>query len=166
MLLTGAVMGLALNQLDARAQQRGGTQPIAARAGEIVGYARIIDGDTVEIDGHRIRFPGIDAPERRQACGGAPVGQMATAALERITAGKRLVCAPRGADDYGRTLADCRADGESVSARLVREGWAMDYPRFSGGRFALAQFQAQTAGRGLWAHQCLAPWTWRRLNSL
>lgn len=34
----------------------------------IVGVASVIDGDTIEIHGSRIRLFGIDAPESRQAC--------------------------------------------------------------------------------------------------
>ena len=37
---------------------------------DITGQPRVIDGDTLEIDGQRIRLHGIDAPETRQLlCG-------------------------------------------------------------------------------------------------
>ena len=35
---------------------------------DISGLPRIIDGDTIEISGERIRLHGIDAPETRQSC--------------------------------------------------------------------------------------------------
>src|SRR5215213_9963631 len=34
----------------------------------IIGFARVVDGDTIEIGGHRIRLEGIDAPETEQTC--------------------------------------------------------------------------------------------------
>lgn len=35
---------------------------------DIAGVASVIDGDTLEIHGHRIRLHGIDAPESAQRC--------------------------------------------------------------------------------------------------
>ncbi|TIW00755.1 MAG: thermonuclease family protein, partial [Mesorhizobium sp.] len=34
----------------------------------IAGVASVIDGDTIEVHGQRIRFNGIDAPESKQYC--------------------------------------------------------------------------------------------------
>jgi len=41
-----------------------------AVAGDLIGQASIIDGDTLEIHGTRIRLWGIDAPESTQVCRG------------------------------------------------------------------------------------------------
>jgi endonuclease YncB( thermonuclease family) len=40
----------------------------AAFADDLIGQASVIDGDTIEIHGTRIRIFGIDAPESDQLC--------------------------------------------------------------------------------------------------
>ncbi len=65
-----------------RRAYRCGDRPTLA---DITGPARIIDGDTIDIAGERIRLHGIDAPESGQTCVADgvtwPCGQSATAAL-------------------------------------------------------------------------------------
>ncbi|HEX7883996.1 MAG TPA: hypothetical protein VF499_14825, partial [Afipia sp.] len=39
-----------------------------AGAGDVAGQASVIDGDTIEIHGTRVRLYGIDAPEHDQLC--------------------------------------------------------------------------------------------------
>ena len=41
-----------------------------ALADDFVGQASVIDGDTLEIHGTRIRLWGVDAPESNQLCRG------------------------------------------------------------------------------------------------
>jgi endonuclease YncB( thermonuclease family) len=43
----------------------------AALPADLIGQASIIDGDTLEIHGTRIRLWGIDAPESTQLCRGS-----------------------------------------------------------------------------------------------
>lgn len=42
--------------------------PAIAYADDLVGKPRIVDGDTIEIGGTKIRLHGIDAPEDKQTC--------------------------------------------------------------------------------------------------
>ena len=129
------------------------------------GFARVIDGDTFEIRGTRIRLHGVDAPESRQRCRargrGWPCGREATRALSRRIGGRRVVCEERDRDRYGRTVAVCRAGGENVNAWMTRAGWAFAYRRYSLSYIA-EEWAARAADRGIWRGEVVAPWDWRK----
>ena len=73
----------------------------------IVGFARVVDGDGLEIGGVEIRLEGIDAPERNQSCKNAggeyPCGEVSAAELVKLTTGRTVTCLPHGRD--GRFLS-------------------------------------------------------------
>ncbi|MER8755164.1 thermonuclease family protein [Mesorhizobium sp. M0976] len=128
----------------------------------------MIDGDTIEIHGQRIRFNGIDAPESRQHCNDAkgndyPCGRRSAEALDAFLAASRPVqCAFVTWDRYYRFVGDCRrADGASVAAWMVEQGQALDWPRYSHGAYAAQQAKAKAAKVGLWVGTFQAPWEWR-----
>ncbi len=95
------------------------------------GAARAVDGDSLELGGHRVRLYGIDAPERRQTCKKAgettQCSRRAHAELTRIISGKTVECESFGHDRYGRTLARCRIGVTDLAAAMVRTGWAVAY---------------------------------------
>ena len=68
------------------------TLSIQVIAGEISGVPSITDGDTVKILDKRIRFHGIDTPEKKQMCirnsKEYSCGEEATNALKRKIGGK------------------------------------------------------------------------------
>ena len=82
----------------------------------------MIDGDTIEMHGVRIRFHGIDAPESKQNClaGGKhwPCGELATIALARRISERTVACDERDRDRYGRIVAVCR-----LVALISMPGW-------------------------------------------
>lgn len=140
----------------------------AASPGAIVGTASVIDGDTIEIHGTRIRLEGIDAPESRQLCQDASgsnyrCGQRAALYLSDMIAGRRVTCEPTGQDRYGRTLAHCSVAGQDINGEMVAAGWALAYRRYST-RYVADERRAQAAGAGMWQGAFEAPWDWRKTN--
>lgn len=138
-------------------------------AGDLAGRAGVIDGDTIEIGGERIRLAGVDAPEVRQRCLDASglayaCGRLAAVALaDYLAASRPTVCRRMGRDGFGRTVATCRrADGGDAGAFLVRRGHAVDWRRYSKGRYAIEQAAARSEGAGLWQGDFDMPWDWRR----
>lgn len=137
----------------------------------LVGRASVIDGDTIEIRGERVRFNGIDAPESRQLCQNANgssyrCGAAAAAALATFLARSSPTrCEYVDRDRYGRFVGDCyRADGSSVASWLVRNGHALDWPRYSGGKYAPEQRAAKSDRAGIWQGAFDKPWEWRARN--
>ncbi|KSV65028.1 hypothetical protein N182_35970 [Sinorhizobium sp. GL2] len=129
----------------------------AGAENSIVGRASVIDGDTIEIQGERIRFHGVDAPESWQTCqdgdgGDYRCGREASLALDRFLGASRPTrCEPVERDRYKRFVALCfRADGVEVNRWLVANGYAVDWPRYSKGAYASEQEGAQRRSTGLW----------------
>src|SRR5471030_1179789 len=108
----------------------------ALAAEPLVGTASVVDGDTIEIHGQRIRLHGIDAPESRQECTRSDgtswrCGQQAALVLsDRI--GRSVVhCDARGHDRYGRIISVCLKDTEDLNRWMVANGWAVAYRKYS-----------------------------------
>lgn len=117
---------------------RGGRDPAsharttATHGSAITGRASVIDGDTLEIHGTRIRLFGIDAPESSQTClrDGIPIrcGQQSAFALaEKIGTGP-ITCVKSDTDRYGRLIAICRSGYTNLNRWMVSEGWAVVSP--------------------------------------
>ena len=137
-----------------------------ATANELNGVASVIDGDTVEIRGTRIRLHGIDAPESRQLCTRPSgqswrCGQQAALALSDRIGRRSVICVARDTDRYGRTIAVCSQDGIDLNAWMVAEGWAVAYRQYSRD-YVLADTEARSARRNIWSGTFVMPWDWRR----
>ena len=112
-------------------------------AGELIGQASVIDGDTLENHGTRIRLWGIDAPESTQICRGGDslpyrCGALAANDLDAFIARRPVNCTPMNLDQYGRIVANCSAGGADLGEWLVKSGLALDWPQFSKGRYEAA----------------------------
>src|ERR1700747_2067052 len=109
-------------------------------ADDLTGQASVIDGDTIEIHGTRIRLWGIDAPESTQLCRGEDslqfrCGAKAANGLDTFIARRLVHCATLSLDQYGRTVATCSVAGVDLGEWLVRSGFALDWPQYSKGRY-------------------------------
>jgi len=139
--------------------------PARELPGPIIGRASVIDGDTIEIRGQRIRLFGIDAPESRQTCTDPKgvsyrCGQRAARALDYRISDSPVTCEPMDRDRYGRIVAVCRAYGEDLSAWMTGLGWALAFRRYSA-QYIAAEELAQRRKAGMWSGQFVPPWEWR-----
>jgi endonuclease YncB( thermonuclease family) len=138
----------------------------AAAHADVAGTASVIDGDTIEIHGQRIRLHGIDAPESGQSCedaAGRPYrcGQRAALALSDRIGRSTVECRQRDVDRYGRIVAVCFKAGEDLNAWMVRQGWALAYVRYSSD-YVSDQAAAEAQHWGLWQGEFTPPEAWRR----
>jgi endonuclease YncB( thermonuclease family) len=137
-----------------------------ALSDDLTGQASIIDGDTLEIHGMRIRLWGIDAPESSQLCRDENstqyrCGAKAANDLDAFIARRLVVCIPISLDQYRRTVATCSVDGADIGEWLVRNGLALDWPQYSHGKYDAIQRDAEHAGRGMWSGSYVEPWLYR-----
>lgn len=108
------------------------TQIRVVEVQELRGPAWVIDGDTVDIGGTRIRLSGIDAPEIDQ-----PYGRNAKWTLVNLCKGQEIRAVFDGDRSHDRTVATCYLpDGRDLSAEMVKAGMALDWPKFSRGRYS------------------------------
>ena len=126
---------------------------------------KIVDGDTIVLNGEKIRFSGIDTPELKQTCiyknQEVICGVFAKMLLIEKIGNKTPVCISEGKDIYKRTLAECFIDGESLSSFLVRSGYAFAYRKYSK-KFIEDEEFARTNKLGLWSMKFQYPWDFRK----
>jgi endonuclease YncB( thermonuclease family) len=129
------------------------------------GQASVIDGDTIEIHGTRIRLFGIDAPESGQLCTAQgktyPCGGQAALVLADKIKGHVVECRPKDQDQYGRPVAICFAAGEDLNGWMVAHGWALAYRQYSMD-YINQERDAANSKLGIWKYEFEKPWDWRR----
>lgn len=131
----------------------------------VIGTAIVIDGDTIEIHGERIRLDAIDAPESRQQCNGPdgspyPCGRRAAFALADMIGRAPVRCETQGRDKYHRIIGICFKDLTNLNGWMVDQGWAVAFRKY-GNDYVHAEDQARLNRRGLWSGTFAMPWDWR-----
>ena len=126
---------------------------------------RVVDGDTIHLNGEKIRFTGIDTPELKQTCikEGVidPCGVTAKEFLIKKIGDNKVECISVGKDQYKRTLAECFVNNESLSSYLVRNGYAFAYRRYSK-KFVTDEDYAKANKIGMWSMEFQYPWDYRK----
>lgn len=137
-----------------------------AHAKVVSGAARVVDGDTIDIGGERVRLEGIDTPEPGQTCprrlfGTWKCGRKATAALKRLVARHRVICKGDERGKYGRLIATCSVNGTNINQKMVRDGFAWAFVKYSD-TYVAEERAARAERLGVWSGgKPQAPWDYR-----
>ena len=137
---------------------------------DITGKARVIDGNTIDIAGERIRLHGIDAPESKQTCTDKDgkewrCGQDVTFALAEMIGNHWITCKGEERGKFGRLIAVCYAGPYDLNAKMVRQGWALAYRRYSTD-YVQDERAAKVAQKGIWRGEFMPPWEWRSIRQV
>ena len=128
---------------------------------------KVVDGDTIHLNGEKIRFTGIDTPELKQTCiknGNKNFcGIKAKQILINKIGNNSIECIREGKDQYHRTLAECFINDESLSSYLVKSGYAFAYRKYSK-KFIKDEDYARSKRIGMWSMKFEYPWDYRRNN--
>ena len=160
-LFFGQLSALAIGALTA-------ISPVPALAEDIIGRASVIDGDTLEIHGTRIRLFAIDAVESSQSCTTFqgqrwPCGREAAFALADQIGSQPVRCVALNRDRYGRIVARCFIADQDLAAWSVANGWSLAWARYSP-EYLSHQRNAKTLGIGIWSGTFEDPQTVRKRN--
>ena len=132
-----------------------------------------MDGDTIVLNGEKIRFSGIDAPEsnyrgKEQTClineAIIHCGKLSKEFLIKKIGTNKVTCKrEKEPDQYNRILAECFVNGESLSKFLVRGGYAFAYRKYSK-KFIEDEEFAKANKLGMWAMTFQYPWDFRKAS--
>ena len=131
------------------------------------GQATITDADTVRIDGEKLRFKHVDAPETKQMCQDEDgydyeCGVTATNALKTKIGDSPIRCVVvEKRKTYGRFLVECSLEELALGQWLVVNGYALAYRKYSM-RYVEEEDEAKAAKRGIWSGTFTPPWEWRK----
>lgn len=142
------------------------------------GYVEtVIDGDSLKINRKNANYPrgtgthsipirlhGIDAVELHQTCDPQTwrCGHAAWQHLYNLIKNDRQVsCVEKDRDRYGRIIAICANKGGDLGQRMVAEGWALAYRKYSAA-YVNEEDVARNKKLGIWRGTFMPPEKYRR----
>lgn len=124
------------------------------------GNPEVIDGDTLDFGGERVRLFGIDAPEKAQTCtrNGETwsCGEDAKAILQALVVNNRVSCRQRDTDKYGRSVSICSVGRLDLSDAIARAGYAVALEQFAADYLSAVEV-ARSARLGIWSGEFQIP---------
>ena len=134
--------------------------------GSITGRAFIIDGDTLKINGVKVRLVGVDAPEISQKCKThghiENCGEIVKLRLVQVTSNEDTTCYSHGKDYFGRVLAECYINDININKWLLREGLAVYFYNKDFKSYKILETLAREEKLGLWDSEFQNPKEYRK----
>lgn len=148
--------------------------PLVSQGEEITGTPKMINSKTIEINGHEIRFWGIDTPDLDQICYTKGkrqkpyrCGAASFEKIQRMFRNQDFTCKGDKRDEEGRLLAICYTYSGNIeiiiNEQLVLSGWAVADPEQTDS-YNRHQNVARRLKDGLWRSSFVMPWEWRAGN--
>lgn len=139
--------------------------PATADTATVVGRAKIVDGDTLDVGSVRVRLYGVDTPEPGQECERAngsawSCGTQATNRLAELAEDMAVRCEPVKNDDYGRVVAYCWRGDTSLNETLIDEGLAWAFVKYTD-VYVDREGAAKAARVGIWDGAAQPAWEYR-----
>tara|TARA_B100001013_G_scaffold337624_1_gene257905 strand:- start:407 stop:907 length:501 start_codon:yes stop_codon:yes gene_type:complete len=132
---------------------------------EMIGQAKVKDGDTIKINNEDIRLIGIDAFEIKQKCQRSngteyKCGELSKSALIEIISGQPVRCLKEKKGYYKRWLATCYVGKLDIGENMVLYGHAITYKENK--KYIGSQNEAKRLKAGAWQGKFISPWDWRK----
>ncbi|HET6620427.1 MAG TPA: thermonuclease family protein [Dongiaceae bacterium] len=149
------------------------TCPHASDADSLRGTARVVDGDSIVVDGQRVHILDVGAPEDAQLCfrkaqaieqGARRCGREAAAALADWIGSQTVTCDTTGRGIRKAWLARCTVAGRDLGEWLAAEGWAVPSLHRKCEIVRDAADKARAARLGIWSRNFTMPWVWRNAH--
>lgn len=132
---------------------------------------KVIDGDSLEVNGKQIRLQGIDSPEYKQICfdinhieydcGIEAKDFLKIQIAKGLKHGKKLKCKKKGIDKYNRELSVCYIGKTNLNRLMIKSGYAVAY--FSD-KYKILEDKARNEKKGIWQGKFMRPDLYRILE--